>query len=214
MRDVIPAALAGERVDRVVAMVAGVSRREAAELIAAGAVQLDGGAVTAGSTRVREGADIVIDVERLAAEPPLAADASVPVVVVVRRRRRHRRRQAGRRSSCIPGGPDVAGTLVNGLLARYPELADVGDAGAARHRAPSRQGHLGAAGRGPHARGLRRRWSLSCGRTVDAAGYRARVGRARVGRWCRRRAHRPLDARPHPHGGRPEGKAARTRYEC
>jgi len=84
VRDVIPAALADERVDRVVAMVAGVSRREAAQLIAAGAVHLDGGAVTAGSTRVREGADIVIDVERLAAEPPLEADASVPVAVVTR----------------------------------------------------------------------------------------------------------------------------------
>src|ERR1700687_1415780 len=109
-------------------MVAGVSRREATELIAAGAVKLVGGPAPGGSTGVREGADIVIDLERLAEEPPLGADANVPVVVVyddddviV----------VDKPEGVVvhPGSGRSSPALAHGLLARFPELADVGEAG-------------------------------------------------------------------------------------
>ena len=45
MNEVVPAALDGERVDRLVAMLCGVSRAAAATLIHDGAVQLDGDVV-------------------------------------------------------------------------------------------------------------------------------------------------------------------------
>ena len=212
MRDVIPAALADERVDRVVAMVAGVSRREAAQLIAAGAVHLDGGAVTAGSTRVREGADIVIDVERLAAEPPLEADASVPVAVVY----------ADDDVIVVdkpegvvvhPGSGRSSPTLVHGLLARFPELADVGEAGRPGivHRLDK-----GTSGLMVVARTQRAYASLVAQLAERSAGrvYLALVWGvpesvvgvvdAPIGRSTRDRTRMAV---------RPEGKAARTRYE-
>jgi 23S rRNA pseudouridine1911/1915/1917 synthase len=40
--ETLPAALAGERIDRVVAMLTACSRSEATELLAAGVVQIDG----------------------------------------------------------------------------------------------------------------------------------------------------------------------------
>ena len=58
VREQIPAALDGERVDRVVSLVAGCSRSEAAALVAAGAVRIDGGVVSAGRQRVVAGQSI------------------------------------------------------------------------------------------------------------------------------------------------------------
>ena len=52
MNELIPDALEGERIDRVVAMVADVSRSRAATLIADGQVLLDDRAVGSRSTRV------------------------------------------------------------------------------------------------------------------------------------------------------------------
>ena len=47
MREPVPAALDGERLDRLVAMLVDVSRADAARLLALGAVTLDGHVVTA-----------------------------------------------------------------------------------------------------------------------------------------------------------------------
>ena len=55
MRERIPAALAGERVDRAVATLTGLSRTAVAELVAAGDVRLGGHAVSTRSRRVVEG---------------------------------------------------------------------------------------------------------------------------------------------------------------
>ena len=62
VREVVPEALAGERVDRVVAMVTGLSRNEVADLVDAGAVLVGGAVVTTRSTRVRAGDEIEVDV--------------------------------------------------------------------------------------------------------------------------------------------------------
>ncbi len=120
----VPESLAGERVDRAVALLTGWSRSEVQELIAKGAVLVDG-EPAAKSRRLVAG-----EVVELLAEPPVAgpllADPSVVLdvrhedddVVVV-----------AKASGLVvhPGPGHTGGTLVNGLLARYPEIATVGD---------------------------------------------------------------------------------------
>ena len=129
MREVIPPALAGERIDRVVAMLTELPRAEVAELVAAGAVRLGGQAVERGSRKVREGEVVEVDVPERPAVEVLAADPSVAVVVV------HEDADVlvvDKSAGLVvhPGAGHVMGTLVQGLLARYPELADLPPAGA------------------------------------------------------------------------------------
>jgi 23S rRNA pseudouridine1911/1915/1917 synthase len=121
----VPAALAGQRLDRVVAMVAEVSRREAAELVRTGAVLVGGAPVQDVAHRVVEGDAVAVE----PGLPPLAGlapDADVEVrvalvddaVVVVDK-------PAG--LVVHPGSGQERGTLVQGLLARFPELVAVGE---------------------------------------------------------------------------------------
>lgn len=121
----VPAALAGERLDRVVATVTGVSRAVAAALVADGSVEIDGRVERAAKTRVAEGASLTIEVP----EPEAAGvrgDPSVDVpvvfedddVLVIDK-------PAG--LVVHPGAGNTSGTLVHGLVARYPEIASVGD---------------------------------------------------------------------------------------
>lgn len=122
----IPAALGGERLDRIVALLADVSRSAAAAVIRDGGVTVDGVDVTSGKVRVAAGSQVAVDPTRLPVEGLPTADATVDfavrheddAVVVVDK-------PAG--LVVHPGAGNRSGTLVNGLLARYPELADVGD---------------------------------------------------------------------------------------
>ena len=122
---VVPAALAGQRLDRVIAMVAGVSRATAASLVESGAVELDGHVERSVKLRVAEGAELRVELP--VHEPQgVRPDASVAVtvvyvdddVVVVDK-------PAG--LVVHPGAGNHTNTLVNGLVARFPEMADVGD---------------------------------------------------------------------------------------
>ncbi len=121
----IPAPLAGERVDRVVAMITGCTRAEAAAVIESGHVLVDDRPVGKASVKVREG-------QRLAVTRPPhqevalpEADAAVELdvvhadddVIVVDK-------PAG--LVVHPGAGTPSGTLVNGLLAAFPEVGDVG----------------------------------------------------------------------------------------
>jgi 23S rRNA pseudouridine1911/1915/1917 synthase len=124
--EVVPAAMSGERVDRIVAMVTGCTRSHVAELIDAGEVLVDGVAARSRSTRLQEGA--VVEVTYVAPEeaPGLSADASVEFAVV------HEDddllvidKPAG--LVVHPGAGNRERTLVHGLLARYPEIEGVGD---------------------------------------------------------------------------------------
>ena len=91
-----------------------------------------------------------------------------------------------------PGAGNPDGTLVNGLLARFPELADVGEAHPSRHRPPPRRRQLRPARRRPHA-GRRRRADRAVRRPQRHA---ARYDGARVGRTRRAaRDHRRADRR-------------------
>jgi 23S rRNA pseudouridine1911/1915/1917 synthase len=121
---VVPAALDGERIDRAVALLTGWPRNAVQALLDDGAVLVDGRDV-AKSHRLHEGAVIELLAEPAADAPP-APDASIEVairyadddVVVVAK-------PAGLVTH--PGAGHAGGTLVNGLLARYPEIASVGD---------------------------------------------------------------------------------------
>lgn len=120
---VVPPALAGERVDRAVALLTGWSRAEVQLLIDDASVQVGGHAVIK-SRRLLEGE--VID---LLAEPePVGLPQPQPIPVVV----------VSEDADVIvvdkpaglivhPGAGHPDGTLVNGLLHRFPELAAVGD---------------------------------------------------------------------------------------
>ena len=118
-------ALDGLRLDRAVALVADVSRSVAARLVDAGDVRIDGAVVTARARRVAAGESLDVAVERRD-DPRPAADPDVGFatvfedahVVVVDK-------PAG--LVVHPGAGHDRGTLVNGLLARYPEMAEVGD---------------------------------------------------------------------------------------
>jgi 23S rRNA pseudouridine1911/1915/1917 synthase len=122
----VPAALVGERVDRIVALLTGCTRAEAAALIATGAVLLDGARVTKGSVRVDDGSALEIEAAPVRPKAQLDGDPDVAVdvvyedqdVVVVNK-------PAG--LVVHPGAGNQTGTLVHGLLSRYPELASVGD---------------------------------------------------------------------------------------
>lgn len=124
--EVVPAALAGERLDRIVAFLADVSRSAAGAVIAAGGVEVDGRPAASGKVRLAEGQEVRVDVAVIAGDtlprpdpavavPVVHADAEVIVVD----------KPAGLVVHPGAGNPD--GTLVNGLLAVYPELAAVGE---------------------------------------------------------------------------------------
>ena len=122
----IPAALEGERVDRAIALLCDVTRADAAALVSGGAVHLDGAAVATRSRRVAAGQRLDVQLAAPAAAAVLAPDPSVDVpivydddaVIVV-----------DKPPGLVvhPGAGHATGTLAQGLLACYPELAGVGE---------------------------------------------------------------------------------------
>jgi 23S rRNA pseudouridine1911/1915/1917 synthase len=126
--ETIPAALAGERLDRVVAIVTGASRADAATLVADGGAAVDGTIVISGKLRLEQGQVVVVDPERLPQPSVPQPDASVEFHVV------HADEQViviDKPAGLVvhPGAGNPDGTLVNGLLARFPDIANVGQAG-------------------------------------------------------------------------------------
>jgi 23S rRNA pseudouridine1911/1915/1917 synthase len=115
----VPQALAGVRVDRAVSILTGVSRSEAADLVASGRVRVDGRAVVQRSSPLAAGSELsVVLPDETAPVAPVAdvpfdvvyEDAALVVVdkppgVVVH-----------------PGAGTRTPTLIAGLLARYPDI--------------------------------------------------------------------------------------------
>ena len=126
IEEVIPEALAGERIDRIVALVTGCSRSEATDLIAGDGVHIGERAVTKASHRVTTG-----DVVRISGDPHRAPvvvepDDEIEIdvvyedddVIVVNKSP----------GVVVHPGPGHSGsTLVHGLIARFPDLRDVGE---------------------------------------------------------------------------------------
>ena len=119
----VPSTLAGERVDRAVALLTGWSRADVAVLIEAGAVRV-GGQPVAKSRRLAEGEEVEVEGEPEADAPPKPEPVDFPIVhadddlvVLVK--------PAG--LVVHPGAGHEEGTLASGLLHRFPEIASVGD---------------------------------------------------------------------------------------
>ena len=131
----VPAGLDGVRVDRALSMLTGLSRSQAHDVLASGALSLDGRVVTKSSHALSEGQRLAAVVPSppdlaVAAEPDVALrvvveDADFLVVdkdpgVVVH-----------------PGAGQRHGTLVAGVLARYPEVAALGPRASASPGGPA-----------------------------------------------------------------------------
>lgn len=122
----IPGPLDGERVDRVLSATFDVSRSVARNAVENGKISLNGKVVVRGSERVETGDLLALEEALVPVQmPPPTSDPTVkfPVVyddeaVIV----------VDKPAELVvhPGAGHLSGTLVNGLLARYPELADIG----------------------------------------------------------------------------------------
>ncbi len=119
---VVPASLDGVRVDRAVALLADVSRSAVDVLVADGRVTVDGRTLASRSTRLTAGQTLVVDrPEETEPTGPEGDDSVVftvvhedPAVIVVDK-------PAG--LVVHPGAGHRTGTLVHGLVARYPDVA-------------------------------------------------------------------------------------------
>ncbi len=123
IREEIPDALAGQRIDRVVALIADVSRKDAADAVTEGRVQINGRTISKASHRVAVGDRVDLVVHRF--DTSLTADPSVEVPVVYEDD--HMlviNKPAG--MVVHPGAGVDRGTMVHGLLHRYPDIAGVG----------------------------------------------------------------------------------------
>ena len=119
----VPESLAGERVDRAVALLTGWSRAEVQSLAALGEIAVDGRPV-AKSHKLTAGERLVVSASPAAAAPP----AAEPVPLTVRYEDPHVAVLAKPAGLVVhPGAGHHHGTLVHGLLHRYPEIATVGD---------------------------------------------------------------------------------------
>ena len=122
----VPPALAGERLDRIVALLLDVSRSAATAVIEHGGVVVDGVAAPSGKVRLEEGQVVAVDPDALPVVGPPEADAAVEFAVV------HEDEHiviVDKPAGLVvhPGAGNESGTLVNGLLARYPDLESVGE---------------------------------------------------------------------------------------
>ena len=200
LRETIPAALDGERLDRVVALLGDVSRSRASAALEAERVTLDGKVVTLRSHRVREGEELIVTgFERDDVGAPVP-DAGVPVVLL------HADKDVlvvDKPAGLVvhPGAGNRTGTLVNGLLASHPEIAGVGSTARPGivHRLD--QGTSGAlvvarsqAGYDSLVAQLAAR---SVGRRYEGTG----LGAVRDGQRCGGCSHWPFGPRPYPDGG-------------
>lgn len=122
----IPESLDGERLDRIVSLVLEVSRADASAVIANAGVMVDGLPASSGKVRLKVGQTVSIDPTSLPVDEPPRADSSVRIdvvhvdddIIVVDK-------AAG--VVVHPGAGNNDGTLVNGLLAMFPEIASVGE---------------------------------------------------------------------------------------
>jgi 23S rRNA pseudouridine1911/1915/1917 synthase len=121
---VVADSVAGERVDRAVAMLTGWTRSEVQTLIEAGLVRVGGERVIK-SRKLEAGEVVEISGVPEVTGPP-EPDPSITLVI---RYEDDDLAVLAKPAGLVvhPGAGHPDGTLVNALLARYPEVADVGD---------------------------------------------------------------------------------------
>ncbi len=120
----VPEALVGERIDRVVSMLTELSRRVVHEMIADGEVTVDGAVPAKPSMKVELASIIELDLPQSDPGPQPDPGVSLDVVhaddhVLV----------INKAPGVVvhPGAGVTSGTIVNGLLAAFPDVAEVGD---------------------------------------------------------------------------------------
>jgi 23S rRNA pseudouridine1911/1915/1917 synthase len=197
LNEIIPAALNDQRLDRIVALVADVSRASAASLIQAGGVVVDGVCAETGKTKIAEGQSISIDTALLPKKELPTADASVILdvvyddtdIVVINKR-------AG--LVVHPGAGNPTGTMVNGALAMFPEMASAGD--------PLRPGVVHRLDAGTTGLMVMAKTQAAYEALVDARGeahlFGTRVGTPNRVVWHHRCSYRSRSKRSDTHGGR------------
>ena len=122
----VPAALDGERLDRIVAIIGDLSRSDAVKTIAAEGVEVDGEPASSGKVRLVEGQRVSVDPDRFPVTELPGPDESVEFGVV------HEDEHViviDKPPGLVvhPGAGNLDGTLANGLLHRFPDVVDVGD---------------------------------------------------------------------------------------
>jgi 23S rRNA pseudouridine1911/1915/1917 synthase len=120
---VVPASLHEQRVDRVISLLTGLSRAEAHDAIVAGAVRINEKVVVKPSTSLLESQHLVAVIPPRASEA-VVADASVEVNVVLDDEDFAVVNKAAGQV-VHPGAGQRAGTLIAGLLARYPQITEL-----------------------------------------------------------------------------------------
>jgi 23S rRNA pseudouridine1911/1915/1917 synthase len=124
---VVPATLQAIRVDRVIAMLTGLSRSEATEMVSEGAVSVNDKVVLKGSLVLEEGQHLVA-ILPVPDSGFVEPDASVHVDVVLDDEDfAVINKSAGQ--VVHPGAGQRTGTLVSGLLALYPQMQALSDEG-------------------------------------------------------------------------------------
>lgn len=123
-REVVPAALAKERLDRALCLVGDISRSKASALIADGKVFVDEKVITKTSYRLSEGQTIEFEIVHVSSD--LQADDSIEFEVVYSDEHLV---VVSKPAGLVvhPGAGNESSTLVNGLLAMFPQIADVGE---------------------------------------------------------------------------------------
>ncbi|HUR77245.1 MAG TPA: RluA family pseudouridine synthase [Acidimicrobiales bacterium] len=126
MNLIVPDALAGERLDRIVALEANLTRHQATEVVTSGAVTVNERVVTKASARVVAG-DVVVAVLPEVHAYVTAPDPEVVFVVVYED---DDVVVVDKPPGLVvhPGAGRTTATLAHGLVARYPEIASVGQA--------------------------------------------------------------------------------------
>ncbi len=206
---VVPESLAGERVDRAVALHTGWSRSDVQALVDSALVTVDGRTV-AKSRRLEAGESVEIlgapagplDLEPEAIDLDVVYEDADVIVIA---------KPAG--LVVHPGAGNPSGTLVHGLLARFPEIADVGapDRPGVVHRLDRDTSGVLVVARTPRAyeslvtqlsdRSVDRRYDALCWNVPDP---RSGVIDAPIGRSQTRRTRMAVTV---------DGREARTRYE-
>ncbi len=121
----VPAELAGERLDRVVAIVTEVSRSQARQMIESGGVTVDGATSSAPALRVNAGTLLGLPI--LEPPAPLMAEEVVFGVAWEDDHLAVIDNPAG--VVTHPGAGNPSGTLAAGLIYRWPQIEGVGDEG-------------------------------------------------------------------------------------
>lgn len=123
---VVPAALEGERLDRAVAMLAGCSRSLAAAIVSSAGVLVNGAICTKTSNRLSEGDRLVVHKGPETPSSDIVADPEIDFEVLLED---DHIAVIDKPAGLVvhPGAGNPDGTLVNGLVHRYPTIETVGD---------------------------------------------------------------------------------------